>query len=257
MNTIKYHIKGITTTAEELLKGKFLVYFVPGIVITILYYAFLSVTKSYQDAIDLSTGYSWIDSVTGLVESGIDSFFSLIQFLFEQVYIFVVLTLLSPFNTSLGEKLDGYLTGASFKFDLLRFLNDMFRMIFVVLIIVTLEFTFILLYYIISWLFGLDLIDEIVYFIIAAFFFGFSFYDFSLERYEKGVGSSIAYAFNNMLTMILTGSIFLLIYKIPIIGIPASVVLTVMISTVVYLYKEKKLPVQSDVTKSNQNEQAL
>ena len=81
-------------------------------------------------------------------------------------------------------------------------------------------------------MFGLDAIDAVVYHVIAAFFFGFSFYDFGLERYQKGVGTSLYYAFEYPLSMILTGSIFLLIYEIPYIGIPLAPVLTVMVSTV-------------------------
>lgn len=254
MKAINFHIKGILITAEQLLKGKFLAYFIPGVIVTVIYYFTLALAKSYQDAIDLSTGYSAVDYVTGWVETGIDSVFSLFGFLFEQLYIFIVLTLLSPFNTSLAEKLDSSLTGEIFKFDLLRFINDLFRMIFIVIIILILEGLFLVIYNMVSWLLGLGAIDDVMHFIIAAFFFGFSFYDFALERYGKGVATSLSYAFEKVLIMILTGSIFMLIYKIPYVGIPVSVVLTVMISTVVYLYEQQKLPVKESGIKNESHE---
>lgn len=254
MKSINNHITAIRTTLELLFQGRFLAYFIPGAVITIVYFFVINVMQSYEEALDLSTDYSWLDWFTNFLENSVKGVFSIFGFLFEQLYIFIVLTLLSPFNTSLAEKLDSKLTGAEFKFDLLRFINDMIRMIFVVFVILILEGLFILIYNMLSWLLGLGALDPIVHFLIAAFFFGFSFYDFALERYAKGVGSSISYAFENILSMILTGGIFLAIYQIPFIGIPISVVLAVMISTVVYLYNEKILPKAKEVIKTDTDE---
>ena len=102
-------------------------------------------------------------------------------------------------------------------------------------------------------MFGLDALDPYMYHIIAAFFFGFSFYDFALERYQEGVGSSLYFAFEKPIAMILTGTIFLLIYKIPYVGIPIAPVLAIMVSTVVYLYDQKKLPIDNNL-KTIENE---
>jgi hypothetical protein len=41
---------------------------------------------------------------------------------------------------------------------------------------------------------------------------------------------------------LLTGVIFLLIFKIPYVGVPLSPVLATMIATIVYLYDDGKLP---------------
>jgi hypothetical protein len=45
----------------------------------------------------------------------------------------------------------------------------------------------------------------------------------------------------------LTGAIFLIIYSIPVIGIPIAPVVTVMVSTIVYLYIKKRLPKQTEL----------
>ena len=103
------------------------------------------------------------------------------------------------------------------------------------------------IYWIFSWIFGFGFMDTVMYFLIAAFFLGFSFYDYSLERYGVGVFGTIGYAFKNMLTMILTGSIFLLIFEIPYIGIPIAPGIAVMVATIVYLYRENKYPVKTDI----------
>ena len=249
MKSFVNHFNGISITLKELFKGNFLLYFIPGVVITLIYWFFKSKTQVLEDSIDISTGYSWIDWATSWVDTGISQAFSLIGFIFEQIYIFVIITVLSPFNTSLGEKFDSKLTGNKFDTNVIRFINDFLRMIFIVIIAVVLEITFIIMYWFLSWMFGLDALDPFMYHIIAAFFFGFSFYDFSLERYEQGVGSSMYYAFEKPLTMILTGTIFLLMFKIPLVGIPLAPVLTIMISTVVYLFDQKKLANDNNLKK--------
>lgn len=237
MKSLQYHYDGILSTFKTLSKGKLLIFFLPGAILTFLYIWFTSYTGAAADAIDLTTGYSWLDWFDSLVHY-LFGFFAIIL---DQIYIFFILTILSPFNTVLGEKFDEILTGRKVTFNFVRLVNDFLRMIFVVILIVIIEMAFLVFYWMISWLIP-DVIDAIIYNLIAAFFFGFSFYDFSLERYQVGVFGSLGYAFSNPLSMILTGGIFLLIYNIPIIGVPLSPVLAVMISTVVYLYLEKKLP---------------
>jgi len=241
MKTINYHIKAISNTFEELFKGNFLLYFIPGAIITIAYYWFLSKASALSGAANLASDISWFDWILGYVNSGVKGVFSVFGLITEQLYIFLVLTVLSPFNTYLGEKLDAKYTGQKFEGGLIRFVNDLIRMVFVVIIALVLEFLFIGLYWILSWFIGFEPLDSIVYFCITAFFFGFSFYDFALERYEAGVFSSLGFAFTKPLTMILTGGIFLAIYNIPIVGIPLAPVITLMISTLVYLYATKKI----------------
>lgn len=256
MKAINYHIKAIQETFEQLFKGKFLIYFVPGLVITLVFAYWRYKANSVGDSVDLHSDNSWLDWGAQLVNSAVHGTFSFFDLILEQIYIFIVLTALSPFNTSLAEKLDHDLTGFEVKGGFTRFLNDIIRMIFVVIIMIVMELVFIAIYWLISWIFGFpEIMDTIVFHCIAAFFFGLSFYDFGLERYAKGVFATIGFAFSNPLGMIITGSIFLGIYNIPYVGIPLAPVLAVMISTVAYLYYTKKLPKTSNTElKANTNE---
>jgi len=253
MNSIKYHISGIVKTIELLAKGNYLLFFIPGAVITFLFFWFQSSLSVVDEALNVSSSYSWLDWIAGYLNSLVHGAFSLLGSLFEQVYIFVVLTVLSPFNTLLGEKLDNKLTGTKFSGGLIRFVNDIIRMIFVVIIALVLEFGLMGIYYAISWIFGLGFMDTYVFWVMSAFFFGFSFYDFALERYETNVFGTLGFAFQHPLTMILTGGLFLAIYAIPLAGIPLAPVLTLMISTVVYLYITKRLPITKEL-KTSENE---
>jgi len=249
MNTISYHIKGITTSLLQLAKGNYLVFFIPGAIITGIYWWLMQYTDSLQESYMLSSEYSWVNWTFGWffdwANSGTEKVFEILDFLSRQVYIFIILTALSPFNTLLGEKLDGKFTGKTYKTSIVRFLNDLIRMIFVIFIALLLEFTCIILYWLASKGLGLEVLDPLIYFCISAFFFGFTFYDFAFERYSQGLFDTLTFAFYKPLTMLLTGTLFLAIYKIPIVGIPISPVITVMVSTIVYLYITKKLPKQN------------
>lgn len=241
MKALSYHINAIKITVEQFSKGRFLVFFIPAFILTFVYWY---VQNYLNEVNETASTVSYIPWIGEYLSSGVETAFSIADFILKQIYIFVILTVLAPVNTLLSEKLDGRLTGSNVPFDVLRFINDFFRMVFVVFLAICLEFTFMAFYWIISWIFGLGFIDDVIYFLMAAFFFGFSFYDYSLERYGVGVFGTIGYAFKNMLTMVLTGAIFLLIYEIPYVGIPIAPGIAVMVATIVYLYKEQKYPVK-------------
>lgn len=225
MKDILYHFKGVQFLVQQLARGKYISYFIPGLIITILYWLLMDSASGWSD---FSTRWTWLNTFLSWIFSGLG-------FATEKIYIFIVLTLLSPFNTSLAEKVDEELTGHTVKNSLLLFINDMIRMIFVVLIMIVLELLFLSVYWLISWVIP-DFINTIVYFVISAFFFGLSYYDFALERYKQNVFATVGYAFKKPLGMLITGAIFLAIYEIPYVGIPISPVVAVVISTVAYAY---------------------
>ncbi|MFK7785529.1 MAG: hypothetical protein AB8B56_10455 [Crocinitomicaceae bacterium] len=235
MKAINYHIRGIITTLEYLFKGKYLLYFIPGLIITGLFWYF---DTKLSDS-DWTTDWWWLQWLNALFDWAKD----LTVAMNESLYIFLVLTVLSPFFTALGEKFDKDLTGKETEGGVLRFINDMFRMVFIVFVSLILQGVFLFLYWIVDKMFGFpDMADEIVRYCIIGFFFGFTFYDFALERYAKGVGGSLMFAFSAPIGMIIIGVIFKAIYALPYVGIPLAPVLVVMISTVAYAYYIKKLP---------------
>lgn len=247
MKAINYHIKGIITTFQELAKGKYLAYFIPGAVVMLIFLYIRYSVGAIDDAVNLKSDYSWWDYVLSWVNWLVHGLFSGIDFISEQIYIFIVITALSPFNTHLGEKMDHDLTGHKVTGGFARFINDIIRMIFVVIIMIVMEMLFYGAYWTLTWLpFIGGFYDDFIYQLIAAFFFGLSIYDFALERDKKGVFATLGFAFKNPLGMIITGGIFLGLYNIPYIGIPISMVISVMISTVAYAYYSKSLPKQEE-----------
>ena len=167
--------------------------------------------------------------------SAVSSGFSVLGFLANQTFIFLILTVLSPVNTFLSEQVESDLIGRKFGFDLERFLLDILRMIGVVLIVLFMEFFLMGIWWVVSWMFGFEAINDFVFFIIAAFFYGYSFYDYSLERHSIGIRSSLGFAKRNWVEMVLTGGIFTLSFALPIFALPIAAVFVTIISSHVFL----------------------
>lgn len=253
MKAVQLHIIGLTKTFQDLGKGKYLQFFIPGIVVAILFWQVFIFLGTIESSVSFLEEIPFIGAIFGWILGGA---FGIIKFIVTQLFIFFVLTLLSPFNTLLSEKVAFDLTGKKNKFDLERLISDLIRMIFIVLIAVALQLFFFLIYFIISSILGLGFLDEAAYFIISAFFYGFAFFDYSLERDEIGVFGSLRYAFSNMLLVSLTGAFFLLLYAIgsffvgsfsfsflsiiPNLGIIAAPVLTTILATYVYILNKQE-----------------
>lgn len=243
MKAIIFHSKAITTLISQLLKGKYLIYFIPGLVISIIYFWLTSRFLSY------SGDDSFLNKVPLVGEYlvvGVKKTVSIFGFIVDQIYVFIILTLLSPVNTYLSENVDKDLTGQNFEGGVIKFVNDFIRMLFVVVLAISMELILISTWWILSWMFSLQTTYEIGAYLIAAFFFGFSFYDYSLERYDKGVFSSLGFSFGKLFMVTITGVIFKLIYIIPFVGIAVAPVVCTIIATVVYLYHIGKLPIKGN-----------
>ncbi len=239
-NTISLQINALREVFILISKGNFLKYFIPGIIVTLFFLLIQNFTTVDIEESSNTTG--WFSSILSKISTAF-------QFVMNQLYIFIILTVLSPINTMLSEKLDTKITGQKFKFSIVRLINDLIRMIFIVIIALILQLVFISLWWILARVLSINdsFIYTIVTFIISSFFFGFSFFDHSLERHEISVSGSIKFAFSNKLTMILTGAIFNLLYyfpyfwKVSYFGIIIAPVITTMVATIVYLKIKNQL----------------
>ncbi len=231
MKTIGHHFQALGWTLQQFSKGKFLLYFLPGIAIAMLFWYFEMWAQGLSEGL---MGDNWWDKFIVGTSSVLD-------FLFKQIAVFFILTLLSPVNTYLSENVDTELTGMRVGFDLIRFLNDFIRMIFVVIVALTLEFIFMGIWWIFAKIFSLEFLNTTVFFVSTSFFYGFSFYDYSLERYEIGLGGSYRFSKKYFLPVLTTGILFMVIYSIPVVGIALAPVIATIISTHVFLKSTGKL----------------
>jgi len=232
MNAFQLHISALKKTFAILSNGNYLAFFIPGLIVGLIFWQVFLFSETFENIFDFLKD---IPLLGKYLKSFIEGSFSLLNFILYQLFVFFVLTILSPFNTILGEKLDTQLTGKKYNFNFYRLLTDLIRMIFIVICALTLELLFMSVYWLISWITGLHFLDEPMYFLIGAFFYGLSFYDYSLERNKIGISGSFNFAFNNILLVTLTGCIFFAVFYIPIAGVVIAPVITTMISTIIYI----------------------
>ncbi len=239
MKTIELYYKGTIDTFIALSKGKFLNYFIPSVVLGLLlgyyFYQMLDVKEAAKDADSLPIlggVFSWI----------IGQFVDLIDFIVESVFEFVVLVCFSPINALLSEKYDNSLTGNKFDGGFIRLINDILRAIFIVIIALFFQLLITGSWYLLTWIVApLDVFTPVVNFIVPAYFFGFSLFDLSLERYGVSTFRSWGYSFKRFLAMVVAGSLFILLLKIPYLGIILAPGILTMITTYVYVHREGKI----------------
>ncbi len=231
VQAFKDHGTGIGQTFSALMKGKFLLFFIPGLIISLVYFYFQYQSSRLETLAHSGDSIPLIGSAVSVV---VDSVFGIFNAIASETYKFILLIALSPLNCILSEKFDSYLSGTAFEFSFIRLVKDFIRMIFIVISALILEYFFLAVWWVLQWIFP-DFIGDTLFFIISSFFIGFSFYDYSMERYGMSFLSSWGLGFSKLSYMILTGAVFNLIMQIPVAGIILAPVLCAMISTAVYI----------------------
>ncbi len=231
IQALKYHWESSIQVFTTLKTGKFLLYFLPGLVIGAIYLVFYFQIHELLERSNSTEDQSWIGSAFSWITS---QAFGILDILVFEFYKFFILVILSPVNNILSEKYDTHLTGKAFSFSFLRLVNDFIRMIFLVAAALFLEYLFLVIWWFLSWVLP-DFIGETLFFFISAFFLGFSFYDYSLERYQLGFFRSWNFGFTKLSYVLVTGTLFSLIFKIPYLGVIISPVLITMIATGVFI----------------------
>lgn len=234
MRTLRYHYKAFKLVFGLFSKGKYLVYFIPGILLTLVIWYF-------QILLSRFSGEAVLEDET--LKKSIEATPDVLVFITDQFYLLVFLTVISPITYLLSNKLDTELTSVNHFTSKTEILNSILRMIFVFFIVLFFEFSFLGAWWLFSSLFNLSVINPFIYNLVGAFFYGFAFYDYNFNRYNKSTRSSFKFATNYILTMVCSGFLFILLKNIPFAGeYVIAPILTIMITTVVYLFTIKKYP---------------
>ncbi len=235
MKTFQHHLKAIKTIFALFSKGKFLIYFIPGLLLTLFFFYVNSLLAKLGKS-DITT--TPVQSPTVVV--------SALEYINHQFYTFFILIVLSPVNSILSKKLDTHLTDYVHTSSFSETLNNVLRMIFVLSITLFFEFVIMGVWWLFALVTGLDILNPFVYVLVAAFFYGFSFYDYNLERYHRSTKGSLKYATHHILSMLVAGGTFMVLKFVPFVGFILAPVLVTMLTTIVYLYSIKKLPKRSN-----------
>lgn len=217
--------------------GRYLNYFIPGVVAALIYVYLHYTILGWQEASAAAT--SDIPLIGSTLSGAANWTLGFMDTFIREGLKFLVLILLSPFNCLLSEKFDTELTGQTFSGGFIRIINDVLRTILIVIFALAMEYIFLALW----WLLGVfipdsleTVLDPVVRFLITSFFFGFAFYDFSLERYGVGNLSSWGFGFSNKAHMMVTGALFTLLMMVSLdLGAFIAPALITMISTATYV----------------------
>ena len=237
MRELKNHLFALKRSIYLLRQKQFLVFFVPGILIALIFYSYIIIVGAVGDIFGLTSKTPWIGSYIG---TAVDSVFNWVNSISIYIYQFTLITLLSPFHTVLSQRVETHENGNIYKSNIKKFFNDILRTIGVVFLGGLIYFSIFLCWIFIAWLTGITFLSPLVSAILIGFFTGFNSYDYSLERHNVKIKDSWKFAFRNPIKMILTGLVFTLILYIPIIGVVIAPVLLTMVGTINYLDIKKK-----------------
>lgn len=146
-----------------------------------------------------------------------------LRLLFFLVYAYlggyIILILMSPVFAFLSEKTESILTGINTPFNGVQFIKDIWRGVILAIRNLLVELLFTLLLFVLSFIPVVGWFTAIVLVLLSAYFYGFSFMDYSFERRKFNVHTSVRYMRSNKGLAIGNGLVFSLVLMIPFIGV--------------------------------------
>ncbi|PKP17852.1 MAG: hypothetical protein CVU05_14765, partial [Bacteroidetes bacterium HGW-Bacteroidetes-21] len=135
---------------------------------------------------------------------------------------YIVLAILSPVLAYLSEKTEKILTGKDYPFNGEQWMRDMVRGILLVVRNMLIEVAIIIGIFAVGFIPVLgqlvSLFGIIFLFFVSAYFYGFSYLDYSMERRKMSLRQSIHFIRKNKGLAISTGGIFALCLMLPMCG---------------------------------------
>lgn len=220
------------------------VYFIYPFLIAIL--LFIVGFASYFVIKDLVV--DWFMDFAGLNDGGIDDllggwlkpFIKLIVglvvklvlfFVFNSMYKYIVLIMLSPILALLSERVEEIKYGVKYPFEFKQFAKDVLRGILITLRNMFIEYGILLLCLIVIWVPVVGWIISIGLYILSAYFVGFSMMDYTSERRRFKISQSVRFVRRRKGIAISNGLIFNILLLIPFVGISIGPIVSVVAAT--------------------------
>jgi CysZ protein len=190
-------------------------------------------SDSFVNWIHLSEGDFWGAGTLSVISKGLVSFIVYVLFLFIFVYFggYLIIIILSPIFSIVSEKTEHVLTNHAYEypFSFKQLLKDIVRGIGIALRNVSYETVIMAAVFIggvilslISW------VGVIFMFFVSSYFYGFSYMDYSNERYKKNIKESVRFTRKYKWVAIVNGSMFALVLFIPYIGTALSAFVSIV-----------------------------
>ncbi len=147
-------------------------------------------------------------------------------FVFSFVGGYIILIFLSPLFAWLSEKTDNIINNADYPFSFGQFINDIWRGIVIAIrnLFYELAVSFVVLLATFVPFLGqlVSPVTFLLYFLITAYFYGFSYMDYTNERNKLNVQQSVQFIRKNKGIAIANGSLFYLSLLVPFMGVILS-----------------------------------
>lgn len=201
---------------------------VPFLLSLVLFFGGISLVNQLTDltvnSINSLIDYQMLEEeYSGFIENSLKvSLWIIFKVLFFFVYAYVggyiVIIFMSPFLSYVSERTEYHAAGRKTKNSLYFFLYTAWRGVLIALRNLLLQSLVTVLLLVASFIPFVGLVVPFLLFFISAYFYGFSFMDYHLERKVKGIRTSIKYIQKRKFKAIGVGIPFALLLYIPVIG---------------------------------------
>lgn len=239
---LNFGLEGYSKATRFIFKHKLQYFFlVPLVLSIILLISGFSLTGTLNDLLwerlqewwDPDSWEFWgADFLSGFISVLIWLVFRILFFL---LYAFVggylILIIMAPLLAYLSEKTESIILGHEFPFSWPQFLKDIWRGIALAVRNFFIEIVATVVLFFLSFIPLLGFITGPILFMISAYFYGFSFMDYTAERRKMRLKESVDFVKQNRGIAIANGGVFALFCVIPFIGVTLATFVSI-VSTV-------------------------
>lgn len=155
----------------------------------------------------------WMGSATGIFIKVVLKV--LYFFLFVAFGGYIILVVMSPVYSWLSERTEAYLTGKEYPFSFRQLLWEIVRGILIAFRNFFLQLLLSGLFLLCSFIPVVGFLAPLLLFLTSAYFYGFSFVDYAIERKKFNVKQSVRFVHQNIGVVLGIGSVFALALMIP------------------------------------------
>ncbi|MEM0997265.1 MAG: EI24 domain-containing protein [Bacteroidota bacterium] len=159
---------------------------------------------------------------------------SLAVYISKYMTRYVVIALLAPLLTAISTRVEFVLTGNSYPFSIRHYIEDVVRALTIATRNIILQILAMGVLYGITYVYGLPtMINDIGYYLLAFYFYGFSFLDYTNERRRLSVSESVRFTRKHFVSAFTLGAVYGLLWYIPFAGVVVAPILAVVAGTIV------------------------
>ncbi len=169
---------------------------------------------------ELVEGIVWLEWVNGVAGWLVFVVVKVVYFFLFAMYSgYVILVVLSPVYSWLSERAETHLTGRTYPFSFKQLLRDMVRGILIALRNMVVQTLISIVLFLFSFVPVVGMAAPVLMLLVSAYFYGFSFLDYAIERKRIGVRDSVRYVNRRAGAATGVGLVFAVALMLPLLNI--------------------------------------